>query len=79
MLLRRKKTKKAEPTHGDYRVDILYAWWPTRTEDGLVWLEKYKRIYEYTVRVRHCRLGYGYMQLTCGGWDLRATKRIKRP
>jgi len=78
MILKKPKPKKREPEPGDYRVDIRFAWWPVRTDQGLIWLEKYKRVYEWAVHPRSWFIGRYYLgPVTCGGWELKQTKRLK--
>jgi hypothetical protein len=76
MLLRKKPIQK-DPQPGDYRIDIKYAWWPVWTYDGIVWMERYKKIYEYVVRERLHFIGRFHFYHTGGGWDLRQIKRCK--
>jgi hypothetical protein len=78
MILRKPEPKKREPQPGDYRVDILFAWWPTKTDDGVIWLEKYKRVYEWSIRRRSWFIGRNYLgPIECGDWDIRHVKRLK--
>jgi hypothetical protein len=56
---------------GDYKIKKVFAWWPKRVENKLIWLESYKRVYKYTIRQRpvFCQ-GYGVIdRLVYGDWD----------
>jgi hypothetical protein len=38
---------KPKPNIGDRKTVIKFAWFPTRVEDNIIWLEKYKAMYYY--------------------------------
>jgi hypothetical protein len=44
------KTYPPPPTLGDTKEIIKFAWWPTKVEDKLIWLERYIENWVYTTR-----------------------------
>lgn len=37
------------PKLGDTKTIIKFAWWPTRVEDSLIWLERYEEVWTFSV------------------------------
>lgn len=72
------ETKK--PQAGDYRIDKVFAWTPRKVENKRIWLEYYKKVYQYKFRDRYvyCQ-GYGVIDVVyCGGWDLITEQLISK-
>lgn len=69
------KEKEKEPELGDYKFTYHFAWLPVMTDNGKIWLERYKRVYEYRHRKRY--VGYPFsITVECPAWDLIATQRM---
>lgn len=70
---------KHEPEEGDYKIVKRFAWLPIKIENKLIWLERYKEIYQYKIRKRViCALQiYIYHEAVYGDWDLVTKKLIK--
>lgn len=66
------KLKQYPPTPklGDTKTIIKFAWWPTRVEDSLIWLERYEATYEWN------EYAVGYEHSSESYWDLKSTKLI---
>lgn len=62
---------------GDFKITHHFAWLPVSTDKEIIWLEHYKRIYEYTYRERGYCIGTAYIRIKNCGWDLRQVKRFK--
>lgn len=77
MKLANPKQQEKKPEEGDFRITRHFAWLPTTTSDGLIWLEPYRKIWEYVMRMRYIDMHYGGFSLECGGWDLKQIKRGK--
>jgi len=77
MLLKKEKTEK-QPSEGDYKITLHYAWWPVKTTSGTIWLERYKKIWLYATRPRWVDLHIAMIKTICGDWDLKEVKRCPR-
>jgi len=78
MILTKIKTPP-EPQAGDYKIEKHFAWWPKKVDGFEIWMEPYKKVYEYKKRTRYGHLYGTGVVLTfpnCGGWDLIATQRV---
>ena len=49
-----------EPKLGDIRIKIKFAWLPTKIENKMIWLEKYKSVQGYERWYRGIFHGYDY-------------------
>lgn len=70
------KTKAPAPTEGEKKITRHFALFPSSTDDGIIWLEKFERVYEWRYRLR-LLYGLGFSMI-CGGWDLISTRRIEK-
>ena len=43
------KTYPPTPKLGDTKTIIKFAWWPTRVENSLIWLERYEEVWTFSV------------------------------
>jgi hypothetical protein len=67
---------KPIPEVGDFKIIRRFAWFPKTVEDKVIWLEKYKRVYEYRPKVDYYP-GTFLRAADCLGWDLIAEQLIK--
>lgn len=69
--------QSSKPEIGDYRIEYKFAWWPKRVQNKIIWLEKYKRVFEYRRRNRLVNLHYAVIELKdYPAWDLIAEQLI---
>lgn len=74
------KTPFRSPKAGDYKYCKIFALWPTRVGDDIVWLEFYEEVYRYEYRKRAFAAGppgnvRGFSFL-CHGWDFQYSRLI---
>lgn len=76
MILKKVITEKA-PEVGDYKITYHYAYLPKTIDGFKIWLEGYKKVYEWKRRGRTIILGGKCFPIeNCGDWDLIAEQRI---
>jgi hypothetical protein len=69
------KKPKIAPMEGDIRITFHFAWLPVQTDDGKIWLERFKRTYRWQVKERPFGLHFRFVRVECGDWDLMSTRR----
>lgn len=78
MLLSKSKIEPI-PSIGDYKIIRHFALLPAKVDGCLIWLEYYKKVYEYRVRDRFISAGYKYFKLKdIPAWDLIAIQRYNK-
>lgn len=71
--------KTKEPEVGDFKIDHHFAWFPREVDGFNIWLEGYKKVYQYRRRDRWITLGHTpFLLKDCAAWDLIAVQRKSR-
>lgn len=76
MILHHRPAPKA-PTEGDYKITHHFALWPVWIDHKMVWLERYKRVWEWEVKDRIFYYQSAAITIEKGGWELRQVTRSK--
>jgi len=76
MILKKHKPEEKAPEVGDFKITRHFAWLPQGTSEGVIWLEKFRRIWEYSEEKRFVRLGPAswFGPILTKQWDLRVTR-----
>lgn len=77
MILAKAKPKEPMPKEGDRKGTIHFAWWPKKVTEGIIFLERYERLYEFRTRLRVHAIGYLMIMPTMPAWDIIEEKRMR--
>jgi hypothetical protein len=61
--------KYERPEEGSLKVELKYAYWPTRVCGKLIWLKHYQVMYEYVTRDRVEYAAGAIFEFRCAAWD----------
>jgi hypothetical protein len=61
--------EKKRPEEGALKVELKYAYWPTRVCGKLIWLKHYQVMYEYRTRDRVEYAAGRVFEFRCAAWD----------
>jgi hypothetical protein len=78
MMLTKAKPEQPKPKEGDRKVTTHFAWWPKKIKEGIVFLERYERHYQYRTRLRIHLLITAAISASLPAWDIIEEKRIKQ-
>ncbi len=76
MILSKAKPPEPKPKEGDQRITTHFAWWPKKVKEGAIWLERYERVYEYTIKKRFHMMMYLVIDAVLPAWDIIEERRI---
>jgi hypothetical protein len=76
-MLTKAKPEDSRPKEGDRKVTTHFAWWPKKVKEGVIFLERYERHYQYRTRLRIHLLIYACIHAELPAWDIIEEKRIK--
>lgn len=63
--------KAADPQPGDYKIEYRFAFWPKKIGNQIIWLEKYRQIFEYKKADRRIILMSSIIELrNYPAWEL---------
>lgn len=77
MRLTKAKQETQRPREGDKKITTHFAWWPRSVKEGIIFLERYERHWQYRTRLRVHVIGYTLITPTLPAWDIIEEKRIK--
>lgn len=78
MIITKAIPKGPKPEEGDYKITVHFAWWPKKVKEGTIFLEKYKRVHEWRIRVRCHFISTYFYSVYAGAWDVVEEKRIMK-
>jgi hypothetical protein len=76
LILTKAKPVEPKPKEGDRKVTTHFAWWPKKVKEGIIFLERYERHWQYRTRLRVHIIGYTLITPTTPAWDIIEEKRI---
>jgi hypothetical protein len=77
-MLLKKPDPKDKPCEGDVKITRHFALFPTKTDDGILWLEQYTKLWKFQIRPRQVGVGYSFITMNLPGWDVISTRRVDR-